>query len=189
MSTTNRPQRRSGRMTPWIVSFGIGSAVLIGGVAALGSDDESSRRAPEATSAAPVETGETNAMGMPVVETPGRASGSVRAGSVEVAAANWEMGTVPLNVAVRPSWVLRNTGAEPVTIGEPQPEVREGCCPGPFTVTTRTIEPGGEATLDFELSMHPGMDGWHDLAVHVPLASSTGTETLTLSVTGDFRDA
>jgi hypothetical protein len=36
--------------------------------------------------------------------------------------------------------------------------------------------------------MHPGMDGPHDLAVHVPVQSATGADHLTLDVVGDFRN-
>ena len=100
----------------------------------------------------------------------------------------WELGTVPLNTAVRPEWLLRNTGDEAVVIGEPRPEVRQGCCPGPIALSSRTIPPGGEATLAFELSMHPGMDGWHDIAIHVPVSAGSDDQVLTLDVTGDFRD-
>ena len=95
---------------------------------------------------------------------------------------------MPLNVAVRPEWVLRNTGDTPVTLGQPTPEVLEGCCPGPLSLFGSTIAPGGEATLTFELSMHEGMDSRHDIAVHVPVGSAGGTEVLTLQVSGDFRD-
>ena len=37
--------------------------------------------------------------------------------------------------------------------------------------------------------MHPGMDGWRDIAIHVPLTSGADENVLTLEVTGDFRDA
>ena len=86
-------------------------------------------------------------------------AGTVAAGPVEVTGSTWELGTVPLDVTVRPTWTLRNTGTEPVVVGEPHPEVREGCCPGAFRIDTTTIAPGGSATLGFELSMHTGMDG------------------------------
>lgn len=133
-------------------------------------------------------TGELNAMGMPVVETPGSGAGTTAAAGVVVENASWELGQVPLNVAVRPTWTLRNTGNQPVTIGEPHPEVREGCCPGPTTLGTRILAPGAETTLTFELSMHPGMDGPHDLGLHVPVDDGTNTQqVLTLDVTGDFR--
>jgi hypothetical protein len=132
-----------------------------------------------------VPTGETNAMGMPVVAVPGEATGVATAGGVEVEGANWALGTVPLNVSVQPTWTLRNTGVDTVTFGDPHPEVREGCCPGPLTLGADRLAPGAATTLTFDLSMHEGMDGWHDIAVHVPLADSQ--DLLTLVVTGDFR--
>ena len=53
---------------------------------------------------------------------------------------------------------------------------------------TSTLEPGASTTLTFELSMHAGMDGWHDFGVYVPVISSSGQqEYLELGVTGDFR--
>lgn len=134
-------------------------------------------------------TGEVNAMGLPVVETPGYASGSASAGGVSVQGASWSLGRVPLNVAVRPFWTLTNTGTEPVRLGEPQVEVREGCCPGPFSLGERELAPGESTVLTFELAMHEGMDGWHDMGVYVPIRTASGEETwLELAVTGDFRD-
>ena len=132
-------------------------------------------------------TGEVNDMGMPVVETPGSGTGTTEAAGIVVDNARWELGQVPLNVAVRPTWILRNTGDQMVTLGEPHPEVREGCCPGPATLGTRTLAPGGATTLTFELSMHPGMDGPHDLGLHVPIDDGRGGgQLLTLQLTGDF---
>jgi hypothetical protein len=133
-------------------------------------------------------TGEVNDMGLPVVETPGTATGTASAGGVEVTGASWAMGRVPLQVAVRPSWTLVSTSARTVSLGEPHPEILAGCCPGPFVFGRTVLEPGQSTTLTFELAMHPGMDGWHDFAVHVPVASPGGAEALLeLGVTGDFR--
>ena len=132
-------------------------------------------------------TGETNAMGMPVVATPGSASGTADAGGVKVVGANWDMGRVPLDVAVRPSWTLRNTSNATVTLGEPRAEVRLGCCPGPFTVADAVLAPGESTEVTFEQSMHAGMDGPHDLGVHVPIQGPEGADHLTLGVTADFR--
>jgi hypothetical protein len=128
-------------------------------------------------------TGERNDMGLPVIVTPGTLDGTAATASVSVDGATWSLGHVPLNVAVRPTWTLRNIGTAPVTIGQPHAEVLAGCCPGALTVDTERLAPGQDATLSFELAMHPGMDGWHEMAVHVPV----GSETLTLSVNGDFR--
>jgi hypothetical protein len=44
--------------------------------------------------------------------------------------------------------------------------------------------------VTFELAMHPGMDGWHDIGVTVPVTSSDGRQgSLELGVTGDFTGA
>jgi hypothetical protein len=170
-SNIRRSRRRGG--APAVAAVGV--AIIIAAIVAMAMITR-----PDTGGLEP--TGAVNSMGMPVVSTPGSASGAVAAGSVEVAGANWSLGTVPLNVSVQPEWILRNTGDEPVTLGEPHPEVREGCCPGPLTLGAATLQPGESTTLTFDLSMHEGMDGWHDIAVHVPVAG----ELLTLAVTGDF---
>jgi hypothetical protein len=133
-------------------------------------------------------TGETSGMGVPVVEVPGGATGSASAAGVTVEGADWAMGQVPLDIAVRPYWTLTNTGTKPVTLGEPQAEVREGCCPGPFAMDRTELAPGESTTLTFELGMSEGMDGWHDMGVYVPVEGAGGAEVLALSVTGDFRN-
>lgn len=140
----------------------------------------------DAVSLAP--TGETNAMGLPVYETPGFASGSAKAGGIAVQGADWAMGQVPLDIAVRPFWTLTNTGTAEVTLGEPEAQVREGCCPGPLVLGTSTLAPGESTVLTFELSMHEGMDGWHDMGVYVPIEGASGQDWLELNVTGDFRN-
>jgi hypothetical protein len=185
-----RPMRRApsssrrSPLNPWTVAAGATVLALAIGLGVAVSSDSS-----VGSASSVVRTGERNGMGMPVIETPGSVSGTASAAGVEVVGADWALGEVPLNTAVRPAWLLRNTGTETVTIAEPHPEVREGCCPGPFTVEHRTIPPGGEAMLRFELSMHPGMDGWHDIAVHVPVTAGAAEDVLTLSVTGDFRES
>lgn len=183
--TTARRRPSSGRR--WAaVAAGVGvllvAVALAAAVTAPGGTASLTAGSPSVT------TSETNAMGMPVIATPGAASGQVEAGGVVVTGADWDMGRVPLNVAVRPRWTLRNAGSSAVTLGEPKAEVRTGCCPGPLELGHRSLAPGQSTTLTFELSMHPGMDGPHDLAVHVPVVpEDTPATHLTLGVVGDFR--
>ncbi len=135
-------------------------------------------------------TGEINTMGMPVLETPGTPSGTATAGRATATPSSWALGKVPLDVAVRPTWLLHNSGTDAITIGEPHVQINQGCCPGAFSLDGQsTLEPGVDTNLSFELSMHPGMDGPHDMTIHVPVQHADGTtETLNLTVTGDFRN-
>lgn len=163
------------------IVFAVAVGLIVVGVRGL--DDG----APIATGAVLARTGEVNAMGVPVVETPGGATGRASASGVEVRGALYDLGTVPLQVAVRPQWTLVNTSDQPVELGEPTPEILEGCCPGPFTLGSTRLGSGDSTTLTFELAMHPGMDGWHDIAVHVPVSTASGDDVLDLKVVGDFR--
>ncbi len=170
------------------LAIGLGIVAVVGLVAFVMASALGGSPAPEGTGRAEafVKTGSMNEMGMPVIETPGGASGVARAAGAEVEGATWQMGNVPLLVAVRPSWTIVNTSSQPLLLGEPHPEVREGCCPGPFTLGTHRLASGASTLLTFELSMHPGMDGWHDIFVHVPVRSSNADRVLSLRVTGDF---
>jgi hypothetical protein len=188
MSNTQRRtvERRHSRHRTWLISTAaaialIGASVAVVTLAASGGSSGSTSGG---------RTGEINEMGMPVLETPGTSSGSVTAGAITAIPASWALGHVPLDVAVRPTWQLSNTGTTSFTIGEPHAQVNQGCCPGAFTLRgPRTLEPGAETGLSFELSMHPGMDGPHDMTIHVPVQNADGsTETVDLSVTGDFSD-
>lgn len=65
--------------------------------------------------------------------TPSVATSEVveRAGLV-VEGARIDLGTVPLDVTVTPTWTITNTSAAVVQLGEPHASVIEGCCPGPL---------------------------------------------------------
>ncbi|MGZ8662864.1 MAG: hypothetical protein ACXWYI_12400 [Actinomycetota bacterium] len=189
-----RPTRRSrGPLTAiGVVAGGLAFVALFVGVLVTSSGESppvvsDDVAAPVAASALEP-TGEVNEMGLPVLETPGYTSGTATAAGVAVQGADWELGRVPLNVAVRPFWTLTNTGTGTVTLGEPEAEVRAGCCPGSFVLDTKTLGPGESTILTFELAMHQGMDGWHDMGVYVPIETSSGAQPLELSVTGDFRN-
>ena len=112
------------------------------------------------------------------------ASGRTEVAGLVVEGSSIDLGTVPLDVTVTPTWKLTNTSNAPVELGEPHASVLEGCCPGPLTLGTQVLEPGESTMLAFPLQMHAGMDGPHDFDVHVPIA---GTEDyLTLKVVGLF---
>jgi hypothetical protein len=165
------------------VAFGMGGGAEEPATLSTGSAEQAA-----GTIAGLKATGEISGMGVPVVEVPGAATGTASAAGVTVDGANWAMGQVPLDIAVRPYWTLTNTGSDPITLGEPQAEVREGCCPGPFAMERTRLAPGESTTLTFELGMSEGMDGWHDMGVYVPVEGGGGAEVLELSVTGDFRN-
>lgn len=130
-------------------------------------------------------TDQVGPMGGAVIDIPMEASGTAAAGGVEVVGSNLAMGEVPLDITVVPTWRLSNTGNETIRIGQPHASVIEGCCPGPFSVGTEVLAPGESTDLMFPLQMHPGMDGPHDFAIHVPIGE--GGDVLELGVTGDFH--
>lgn len=194
-SRSARTTTGSGTVLGVVIAVVFVAATAVAFIAASGSRDGAapvggtgpSRELASVADLAP--TGEVNEMGFPVVEVPGYASGSASAAGVTVQGASWSLGRVPLNVAVRPFWTLTNTGAELVRLGEPKAEVRAGCCPGPFALGARTLAPGESTVLTFELAMHEGMDGWHDMGVYVPIETASGDKAwLELGVTGDFRN-
>lgn len=132
------------------------------------------------------ETAAVGPMGGEVMDVGLERSGTVTAGPVRVIGSSVEMGDVPLDVTVVPSWTLENTGQDTVVLGEPHASVLEGCCPGPLRLGIGTLAPGERTELTFPLQMHPGMDGPHHFAVHVPVGSDG--EVLELHATADFHN-
>ena len=111
-------------------------------------------------------------------------SGVVSESGLVVDGAHVDLGTVPLDVTVTPTWTITNTSSDVVELGEPHASVIEGCCPGAFTLSDATLDPGESSVLAFPLQMHAGMDGPHDFDVHVPFGDSA--DYLTLKVVGNF---
>lgn len=183
-TATRRSERQRAHRHHWIV--GIGTLTVVVALVTLFAITSAGRSA-ETTGA---RTGETNAMGMPIIATPGIGSGVAEGDGITATPSMWALGRVPLNVAVRPNWQLRNTGRQTLTLGDPHVQINEGCCPGPLTYTgPTTLQPDQTAELTFELSMHPGMDGAHDMTIHVPVQHADGSDSiLDLAVSGDFRD-
>jgi hypothetical protein len=134
-----------------------------------------------------------NPMGGPVRTAPGGISGDATLAGLQVTGVDVEMGEVALGVTYVPGWAVTNPTDTPVTFLVGQPQVLEGCCPGPVYANGEltqagqelTVPPGDELLLQFPLQMHPGMDGPHHLAI--PLAS--GDEQTALHVTGNFTAA
>ena len=130
--------------------------------------------------------GETSPMGGEVIETPGSRGGTATAGGVIVTdGADIAMGRVPLAFAVNPTWHLRNTSDQPVSLGQPKVTVVKGCCPADPVLGITTLAPGAETTLQFPTQMHPGMDGDHLFRIAVPVVGTT--DAVLVSVAGDFR--
>lgn len=173
--TTSRPGRR---LMPIAAGVAALAATVVIGVGVAATDRDSDTAA--STRSGP--------MGGAVIDTAGEATGTATAGGVTVEGADVALGRVPLNVTVEPTWNLRNSSEQRVVLGQPHAEVVEGCCPGPLDLRATSLAPGEETTLVFPLQMHPGMDGPHDFAVHVPVTAADRTDLLILAVTGDFRD-
>ena len=188
MSNTHDRQVARRRTHRRSVLLGTASAIALVGLSGFAIVSIASGGSANTTTAAA--TSGTSSMGMPIIATPGSATGTATTSGVSAEPATWALGRVALDVAVRPNWTFTNTGTQAVTIGEPHVQINEGCCPGAFTFQgPTTVDPGAETGLTFELSMHAGMDGAHDMTLHVPVTHADGaTDTLDLTVTGDFRN-
>lgn len=131
-----------------------------------------------------------NPMGGPAIAAPGTASGSLSFAGLEVDGVEVAMGRVPLGVTVVPAWEVTNPTDEDVTVSAAQPQVVEGCCPGPVYADGVIVGPDelvtiparGSVLVEFPLQMHPGMDGPH----HLQLPLLAGDEVGLLHVIGDF---
>lgn len=184
MARTTQRDRTDGRgrTTTWFMMAGVsaallGSAVLVALSAVSTDQDASDDLLP-------------NPMGGPTRAAPGEATGDLRLGGLEISGAQVAMGDVALDVTYVPGWVVTNPTDRDVAFTTGEPQVLEGCCPGPIYVDgelTRVEEsfdvpPGGSVLMQFPLQMHAGMGGPHHLTVPL-LAEGEQTE---VHVTGDF---
>jgi hypothetical protein len=183
-TSTRKADRERDHRRHWL--YGITTAGAVGLITVLAISTSGGGSAGSSVAASTA----TNSMGMPIIATPGTQSGVAEGDGISGTPSLWALGRVGLNTAVQPTWTLQNTGTDTVTVGEPHVQVNEGCCPGALTYTgPTTLDPSQSTSLMFELSMHPGMDGAHDMTIHVPVQHADGTSSvLDLSITGDFRD-
>lgn len=131
-----------------------------------------------------------NPMGGPARAAPGDASHDISFAGLLVQGSQVAMGEVELGVTYVPGWEITNPTGAAVTFTVGQPQVLEGCCPGPIYADGEltaagqqlTVPAGATLVLQFPLQMHPGMDGPHHFTV--PLAS--GDEVTAVHVVGDF---
>jgi hypothetical protein len=131
-----------------------------------------------------------NPMGGLARTAPGEVSGEVRFAGLEIAGTEVAMGDVALGVTYVPGWEVTNPTDDEVAFTAGQPQVLEGCCPGPIYVDGEltqvdqrfAVPPGGSVLLQFPLQMHAGMDGPHHLAI--PLLADG--EQAAVYVTGNF---
>lgn len=136
-----------------------------------------------------------NPMGGPALNAPGDVSGSADFGGLQVAGNEVAMGDVALGVTYVPSWDVTNPTGEPVTFAIGQPQVLEGCCPGPVYADGEltqadqevTVPAGGSVRLQFPLQMHAGMDGPHHLTIPLLAGGSQAGVHVTGNFTADAR--
>ena len=79
-----------------------------------------------------------------------------------------EHGNLIVNNFVTSTFEIQNIGDKTLLIlGDPWVQVHEGCCPPQAVISTDRLRPGEIATVSMRYQMHPGMDGPHDLRIHV----------------------
>jgi hypothetical protein len=131
-----------------------------------------------------------NPMGGLARTAPGEVTGEVQLAGLEIAGAEIAMGDIALGVTYVPGWQVTNPTDREVVFAAGQPQVLEGCCPGPIYVDGEltqadqrfAVPPGGSVLVQFPLQMHRGMDGPHHLAI--PLLADG--EQAAVHVTGNF---
>jgi hypothetical protein len=184
MSRTTAAERASqgNRLvrTVAIVAALIGTVAVAGIVAGLALPDD------EATSDATL----PNPMGGPARSAPGETAGTATLAGLVVDDVEVAMSDVALGVTYVPGWTVTNPTDQAVSFAVGQPQVLEGCCPGPVYADGEltqvgqelTVPAGGAVLLQFPLQMHAGMDGPHHLAL--PLVS--GVDQTLVHVIGNF---
>lgn len=78
-----------------------------------------------------------------------------------------EHGDLLVNGFITSSFEIQNVGNETLVVLTPWVQVHEGCCPPQAIISNRRLRPGEITTVSMRYTMHPGMDGQHDLRIHL----------------------
>ena len=71
-------------------------------------------------------------------------------------------GDIPIEQFVEDEFVIKNVGDQQLRIlDQPQIRVVEGCCPPAVHLDDEFLQPGEEATIHMQYTMHEGMAGQH----------------------------
>lgn len=76
-------------------------------------------------------------------------------------------GDLIVNRTVTSSFEIQNVGDKTLVVLSPWVVVHEGCCPPQANISNQKLHPGEIATVSMQYMMHPGMDGPHDLRIHL----------------------
>ena len=176
---TDRGRRRGSRALLAAITAGVVLAVLVAVAVTPGEETV-------------FDTSLPNPMGGQTRHAPGVASGQASLEGLVITDTAVAMGDVALGITYVPSWEVTNPTDGELVFMAGQPQVIEGCCPGPVYADGELtqagqrfiVPPGGSVLLQFPLQMHPGMDGPHHLVI--PLEA--GREQAVVQVTGNFTD-
>jgi hypothetical protein len=79
-----------------------------------------------------------------------------------------DLGDQELGQTVPLRFEIANVGDRPLRITEPPYlEVVKGCCPPTPKIGSMLLQPGETTVITFNLMMHGGMGGYHDLRLHL----------------------
>jgi hypothetical protein len=79
-----------------------------------------------------------------------------------------DLGDQKLGQTVPLRFEIANVGDRPLRITEqPYLEVVKGCCPPATKIGSMLLQPGETTVITFNLMMHGGMGGYHDLRLHI----------------------
>jgi hypothetical protein len=166
--------------TFYLVAALIGLVALFALASAMLAPDEPSR----------FDASLPNPMGGLARTAPGEATGEASFGGLAIAGTEVAMGDIALGITYVPAWQVDNPTGQDITVTVGQPQVLEGCCPGPVYADGELtqagqqlwVPAGGSVLLQFPLQMHAGMDGPHHLAIPLRAAGADAA----VHVTGNF---